>query len=142
MLVLIRDNGLPFYQKQAGSKILYAHHAYHINPHNAEIRVTFHVDNKTFRYQLQCYYEGQPFSLSELKPVVVLTSAPATLLLGMELYFFPHIESARILPFTKKRSISVDASQIEKYIDNIVIPIARYHEIETHGLSLMEEKCP
>ena len=142
MLVLIRDNGLPFYQKQAGSKILYAHHAYHINPHNAEIRVTFHVDNKTFRYQLQCYYEGQPFSLSELKPVVVLTSAPATLLLGMELYFFPHIESARILPFTKKRSISVDASQIEKYIDNIVIPIARYHEIETHGLSIMEEKCP
>ena len=48
MLILIRDNGLPFYQKQAGSKILYAHHAYHINPHNAEIRVTFHVDNKTF----------------------------------------------------------------------------------------------
>lgn len=142
MLILIRDNGLPFYQKQAGSKILYAHHAYHINPHNAEIRVTFHVDNKTFRYQLQCYYEGQPFSLSELKPVVVLTSAPATLLLGMELYFFPHIESARILPFTKKRSISVDASQIEKYIDNIVIPIARYHEIETHGLNIMEEKCP
>lgn len=119
MLALIRENGLPFYQKQAGSKILYAHHIYHINPHDVEIRVTFHVDSKTFRYQLQCYYEGQPFSLSELKPVVVLTSSPATLLLGMELYFFPHIESARILPFTKKRSISVDALQIEKYIDNI-----------------------
>lgn len=141
MLALIRENGLPFYQKQAGSKILYAHHAYHINPHNVEIRVTFHVDSKTFRYQLQCYYEGQSFSLSELKPVVVLTSSPVTLLLGMELYFFPHIESARILAFTKKRSISVDASQIEKYIDNIVIPIARYHEIETHGLNIMEEKC-
>ncbi|WP_281863513.1 DEAD/DEAH box helicase [Bacteroides acidifaciens] len=141
MLALIRENGLPFYQKQAGSKILYAHHAYHINPHDVEIRVTFHVDSKTFRYQLQCYYEGQSFSLSELKPVVVLTSSPVTLLLGMELYFFPHIESARILAFTKKRSISVDASQIEKYIDNIVIPIARYHEIETHGLNIMEEKC-
>ncbi len=141
MLALIRENGLPFYQKQAGSKILYAHHAYHINPHDVEIRVTFHVDSKTFRYQLQCYYEGQSFSLSELKPVVVLTSSPVTLLLGMELYFFPHIESARMLAFTKKRSISVDASQIEKYIDNIVIPIARYHEIETHGLNIMEEKC-
>ena len=141
MLALIRENGLPFYQKQAGSKILYAHHIYHINAHDVEIRVTFHVDSKTFRYQLQCYYEGQPFSLSELKPVVVLTSSPATLLLGMELYFFPHIESARILPFTKKRSISVDALQIEKYIDNIVIPIARYHDIETHGLNITEEEC-
>ena len=86
--------------------------------------------------------EGQPFSLSELKPVVVLTSSPATLLLGMELYFFPHIESARILPFTKKRSISVDALQIEKYIDNIVIPIARYHDIETHGLNITEKNVP
>jgi len=140
MLTLIRESGLPFYQKQPGSKILYAHHAYHIHPHNAEIRVTFYVDNKTFRYQLQCYDKGQPFSLSELKPVIVLTSAPATLLLGMELHFFPHIESARILPFTKKRSISVDASQIEKYIDNIVIPIARYHDIETRGLDLIEEE--
>lgn len=140
MLTLIRESGLPLFQKQSGSKILYAHHAYHIHHHNAEIRFTFNVDNTTFRYQLQCYYEGQPFSLSEQKPVVVLTSTPATLLLGMELYFFPHIESARILPFTKKKSISVDASHIDKYIDNIIIPIARYHEIETHGLNITEEK--
>lgn len=140
MLALIRENGLPLYQKQAGSKILYAHHIYHVHSHDTEIRFTFHVDSKTFRYQLQCYYEGQPFSLSEQKPVIVLTSTPSTLLLGMELYFFPHIESARILPFTKKRSISVDASQLEKYIDNILIPIARYHEIEIHGLNIVEEQ--
>lgn len=141
MLALIRNSRLPFFQKQAGSKVLYAHHAYRIHTNDVEVRVTFHVDSQTFRYQLQCYDGGQPFSLTELKPVTVLTSAPATLLLGMELYFFPHIESTRILPFTKKKSISVDASQIEKYIDNIVIPIARYHEIETHGMTIIEEHC-
>lgn len=140
MLFLIRETGLPFYQKQSGSKVLYAHHAYRIHPHDAETRFTFHVDSTTFQYQLQCYYDGQPFSLSEHKPVTVLTSAPAALLMGMEVYFFPHIESARILPFTKKKSISVNASQIDKYIDNIVIPIARYHAIETHGLDIVEEK--
>ncbi|MDD3036364.1 DEAD/DEAH box helicase [Bacteroides sp.] len=140
MLEVIRKNNLPFYQKPAGSKILYAHHAYHIHPDDVEIRFTFHMDEKIFRYQLQCFYKGQPFSLSEQKPVIVLTSSPSTLLLGMELYFFPHIESTRILPFTKKRSISVDISQVEKYIDNIVIPIARYHDITTHGLDIIEEK--
>lgn len=140
MLVLIREHGLPFYQKQAGSKILYAHHAFHIHPKDAEIRFAFYADATTFSYQLQCYYEGKPFSLTEQKPVVVLTSVPSTLLLGMELYFFPHIESARLLPFTKKKSISVSASQIDKYIDNIVIPISRYHEIETDGLEFIEEK--
>lgn len=142
MLALIRESELPLYQKQTGSKVLYAHHAYHIHPHDVEIRATFHVDSHTFRYQLQCYYEEQPLSLSEQKPVVALTFEPATLLLGMDLYFFPHIESTRLLPFTKKRSISVDSSQIGKYIDNILIPIARYHDIETHGLTITEETCP
>lgn len=139
MLTLIRHHNLPLYQKQVGSKLLYAHHAYHVHPHDVEIRFTFLADETNFRYQLQCYYDGQPLSLSEQKPVIVLTSSPSALLLGMELYFFPHIESVRILPFTKKKKISVPASQIEKYIDNIVIPIARYHEITTQGLNIIEE---
>lgn len=139
MLTLIRHHNLPLYQKQVGSKLLYAHHAYHVHPHDVEIRFTFLADETNFRYQLQCYYYGQPLSLSEQKPVIVLTSSPSALLLGMELYFFPHIESVRILPFTKKKKISVPASQIEKYIDNIVIPIARYHEITTQGLNIIEE---
>lgn len=140
MLELIRKANLLFYQKPPGSKILYAHHAYHVHPHDVESRFTFHIDEKTFRYELQCFYKGQSFSLTEQKPVIVLTSSPSALLLGMELYFFPHIESTRILPFTKKRTISADISQIEKYIDNIVIPIARYHDIATYGLDITEEK--
>ena len=139
MLALIRYHNLPLYQKQVGSKLLYAHHAYRVHPHDVEIHFMFLADETTFRYQLQCYYDGQPLSLSEQKPVIVLTSSPSALLLGMELYFFPHIESVRILPFTKKKKISVPASQIEKYIDNIVIPIARYHEITTQGLNIVEK---
>lgn len=140
MLNLIRHNGLPLYQKQSGSKLLYAHHMYNVHPNDVEIRFSFDVDDTDFSYQLQCYYDGQPFSLSEQKPVNVLTSSPATLLLGMELYFFPHIESSRILPFTKKKMISVPVAMIDKYIDNIVIPIARYHEIATRGLNFIEEQ--
>ena len=140
MLTLIREKKLALYQKQGGSKLLYAHHAYHVHPHDAEVRFMFQVDEKTFRYQLQCYYKGEPFSLSEQKPVNVLTSMPATLSLGMELYFFPNIESSRLLPFTKKEVISVTTSETEKYIDNILIPIARYHKIKTEGLNLTEKK--
>ena len=140
MLTLIREKKLALYQKQGGSKLLYAHHAYHVHPHDAEVRFMFQVDENTFRYQLQGYYKGEPFSLSEQKPVNVLTSMPATLSLGMELYFFPNIESSRLLPFTKKEVISVTTSETEKYIDNILIPIARYHEIKTKGLNLIEKK--
>ena len=59
----------------------------------------------------------------ELKPVIVLTANPAILLLGMEVYIFRHIEATRLLPFTKKTKIRVDASLTEKYIDNILIPL-------------------
>lgn len=140
MLHLIRYNGLPLYQKQSGSKLLYAHHMYNVHPNDVEIRFSFDVSDTDFSYQLQCYYDAQPFSLSEQKPVNVLTASPATLLLGMELYFFPHIESSRILPFTKKKMISAPVAMIDKYIDNIVIPIARYHEIAARGLNFIEEQ--
>lgn len=94
MLTLIREKKLALYQKQGGSKLLYAHHAYHVHPHDAEVRFMFQVDENTFRYQLQGYYKGEPFSLSEQKPVNVLTSMPATLSLGMELYFFQTLKVA------------------------------------------------
>ena len=121
MLTLIRENGLSFYQKQPGSKVLYAHHAYHVHPHDAEVRFTFHVDSSTFRYQLQCYYEKQPFSLDDQKPVIALTASPATLLLGMNLYFFPHIDSVRLLPFTKKKAISASADH--HFLFHAAIPL-------------------
>lgn len=59
----------------------------------------------------------------------------------MELYFFPHIESARLLPFTKKETICAEALSPDKYIENILIPTARYHEIEVEGLKFTEERC-
>lgn len=139
MLDLIIAEGLPLYQKQSGSKLLYAHHAYHVNKQEVEVRFSFDVDEDCFNYQLQCFYEGSLLALTERKPVVVLTSNPATLLLGMELYRFPHLEASRLLPFTRKNRISADISLTEKYIDNIIIPTARYHDIQVKGLSLTKE---
>lgn len=52
MLTLIRHHNLPLYQKQVGSKLLYAHHAYHVHPHDVEIRFTFLADETNFRYQV------------------------------------------------------------------------------------------
>ena len=38
--------------------------------------------------------------------------------------------------------ISADASLTEKYIDNIIIPLARYHDISIQGLKVVREKRP
>ena len=142
MLELICNGQLPFYQKPSGSKQLYEHHAYRVHPHNLKTHFSFKVTEEHFSYQLQCYDDDTPVSLMEQKPVVVLTSNPATLLLGMDLYTFSHIEASRLLPFTKKERISADASLTEKYIDNIIIPLARYHDISIQGLKVVREKRP
>lgn len=140
MLTLIMTKKLPLYQKQSGSKILYTHHACHINKQDVKIRFSFDIDDTCFNYQLQCFHKGKPVPLTEFKPVVVLTSNPATLLLGMELYRFPHLEASRLLPFTKKNRISADITLVEKYIDNIIIPTARYHDINIQGLPVVKEE--
>lgn len=140
MMELIRIHDLPLYQKQTGSKLLYPHHAYHVHKKEVDVHFSFEVDEQSFSYRLKCYNEGETVPLMELKPAIVLTSSPAILLLGMEVYTFQHIEAARLLPFTKKTCIRVDASLIDKYIDNILIPIARYHDISVQGLDIREEK--
>lgn len=95
MLELICNGQLPFYQKPSGSKQLYEHHAYRVHPHNLKTHFSFKVTEEHFSYQLQCYDDDTPVSLMEQKPVVVLTSNPATLLLGMDLYTLatskPHV---------------------------------------------------
>lgn len=139
MLELLKEEKLPLYQKLGGSKILYAHHAYRVHPRKVETRFLFKINKESFTYSLQCYYEKQPLSLTELKPTLVLTSNPVTLIMGMNVYSFSHIESARILPFTKKNSISVGGDQVEKYIDNILLPIARYHTVLVQGMRLHNE---
>lgn len=140
MIELIRTHNLPLYQKQSRSKLLYPHHAYHVNKKDVEVHFSFDVNEQSFSYQLQCYNEDKVIPLTELKPVITLTSNPAILLLGMEVYIFRHIESSRLLPFTRKTHISVDASLTEKYIDNILIPVARYHNINVQGLDIRKEK--
>lgn len=142
MIELIRTHGLLLYQKQTGSKLLYSHHAYHVHSKDTEVHFSFEVNEQSFSYQLQCYNEGKIIPFMELKPVIVLTANPAILLLGMEVYIFRHIEATRLLPFTKKTKIRVDASLTEKYIDNILIPIASYHTISTKGLDIRKEERP
>lgn len=140
MVELIRNYDLPLYQKQSGSKLLYAHHAYKIHKHDAEVKFRFVVDQRSFNYQVECFYNGNPLSLTAHKPAMALTSSPAVLLLGMELFVFRRIEANRLLPFTKKAQISVSKALLQKYIENIVIPIARYHETEIEGLWMKQER--
>lgn len=140
MIELISTCDLPLYQRQGTSKQLYTHNTYHVNKQKVDVQFAFQISEACFSYQLKCFYNQKLMPLAELKPVTVLTSSPATLLLGMELFTFHHIESSRILPFTKKPRISVDAALTEKYIDIIIIPIAQYHDISIEGLSVIEEK--
>jgi superfamily II DNA or RNA helicase len=140
MLELIRTGKIPFYQNEKGNKILYPHNRIDVSPYHTDVVFDFEADNKNFHYSLQCYRNGEPVSLSDKKPVIVLTSSPATMLLGNELHFFQNISSMRILPFTNKAKVSVDISETDKYLEKIALPVLRYHNITFSGLRIVEEE--
>jgi superfamily II DNA or RNA helicase len=140
MLELIRSEAIPFYQNEKGNKILYAHSKIDISPYDTDVVFDFEADNKNFHYSLQCYRNGELISLLDKKPVVVLTSSPATLLLSNELHRFQDISSMRILPFTNKMKVSVNVSETDKYLEKIVLPVLRHHDITFSGLRIFEEK--
>ncbi|NDV80528.1 hypothetical protein D0T87_00870 [Bacteroides sp. 51] len=140
MLELIRTGELPFYQNEKGNKILYAHSMIDVSPDYTDVQFDFESDNKSFHYSLQCSRGGKLISLLEKKPVVVLTASPATMLLGNELHIFQDISSMRILPFTNKTKVSVNASETDKYLEKIVLPVLRHHNVTFSGLRIVEEK--
>ncbi|KAA6346846.1 hypothetical protein EZS27_005643 [termite gut metagenome] len=140
MITLVRTCGLPLYQKDSNSKILFDHNACCVSPDTAEVSFHFEADESQFRYSLQCTDgKGNPVSLLEKKPVTIITPSPAHLLLGRELIAFHDIEASRLIPFTNKPTVSVDASLTEKYIEKIVLPIVRHHDITSQGLNIAEE---
>jgi SNF2 family DNA or RNA helicase len=142
MLELICNGEISLYQNEKGNNILYTHNMIDISPYHTDIAFDFEADNRNFHYSLQCYRNGEPVSLLDKKPVVTLTSSPATLLLGNELHRFQNISSMRIMPFTKKKKVSVNTSETDKYLEKIVLPVLRHHDINYSGLQIFEEERP
>ncbi|KAA6345663.1 RNA polymerase-associated protein RapA [termite gut metagenome] len=141
MITLVRTCGLPLYQKNLSSKVLFDHNAYCVSSGITEVSFHFEADESQFRYSLQCTDgEGNPVSLLEKKPIMIITPSPAILLLGRELVVFHDIEASRLIPFTNKTTVSVDASLTEKYIEKIVLPIIHHHDITSRGLNIAEEQ--
>ena len=140
MVELIRAENLPVYQNQTGNKTLYKHNRYRVSPLPTEVSFHFEVKNDQFQYSLQCFEGEKVISLQGKKPVITLVSFPAVLLLGAELHQFHDIEASRILPFTNKTTVSVDASLAGKYLENVVLPIARYHTFTYKGLPIYQEE--
>jgi superfamily II DNA or RNA helicase len=143
MVELIQAQKLPLYEKQTGTNLMYDHNVYLTTPHPTETAFRFTATDEQFSYTIQCSRAGKIVSLQDKKPVIVLTSSPASMLMGKELHVFQNIESARILPFTHKTSVSVNASFTAKYMEKIVVPAIRRHEVVTSGLNIIEEirKC-
>lgn len=140
MLELIRTQGLPFYQNEKGNEILYAHNRIDVSTQYTDANFDFEADNKNFHYALHCYRDSEPILLLEKKPVVVLTASPANIILGNELHMFQNISAMRILPFTNKVKVSVSASETDKYLEKVVLPVLRYHDVTSSGLRIVEEE--
>ncbi|NDV67009.1 DEAD/DEAH box helicase [Bacteroides sp. 224] len=137
---LICQFQIPLYQNQTGNKLLYPHNAIQVSPFTTEAYFHFKADAELFSYSLSCKRNGEPVLLTDKKPVITICTNPAIILLNTELHRFHDIGANRILPFTHKNTVSVDASQTSKYLGNVILPIIRFHEISSEGLPIIKEQ--
>lgn len=127
MIGLIRLSGLPVYTKDAGVKLLYEHNRVLIPAEDAEASFLFEINPIHFRYLAECRMNDKFISLQKKKPVMVLSSVPAILLLGNEFLIFKRIDAPRLTPFLEKKYVEVPVSESFRYMEKIVLPaIARY----------------
>lgn len=139
MIGLICSENLPLYQNKIGNKTLFAHNKCQVYSGFTELNYHFEGDGQQFHYSLQCFRADERISLLEKKPVIVLVTEPAVLVLGHELLMFHNIHASRIIPFTNRAKVSVDASLTGKYLEAIVLPIIKYHRFSQEGLPIFRE---
>ncbi len=137
---LIRANNIPLYYKEAGKKTLYNHSQINIIKEDAEVFFHFESTDLFFRYSISCQAQGNSISLTEKKPVIILTSQPACIMAKDELLVFKDIEASRLLPFFNKTVVEVPASMTKKYIEQIVLPAVERFQVEASGFEITEDK--
>ncbi len=142
MIHLVREVSLPIYQKPNGSKVLYAHHLFNFHPDAVDISFKFKYHNERLNYRFDCSCDDKMVNLAHEKPAIAITTTPLTLALGMNIYIFNHIPANLLMPLTKKDFIDIQTPSVDKYIDNILIPIARYHDVITAGFLFEEVHYP
>jgi SNF2 family DNA or RNA helicase len=139
IIQLIRSNNIPLYYKELGKKSLYRHSLIKVMREDAEAFFHFELTEHLFRYSITCQANGEPVSLKEKKPVIILTSQPACIMAKDELLIFRDIEASRLLPFFNKNTVEVPASMTGKYMQQIVLPAMERFEVKASGIDITEE---
>lgn len=140
IIPLIRKASVPVYLRDTGADLLYEHHLIHLAKENAEVVFNCESTEQYFRYALHCYQNEKPFTLLRVKPYLVLASEPAVVVIGKDMLVFDRLRSASISPFLEKTYVEAPASETNRYIDKVVLPLMSDHPIKVKGINLIERQ--
>lgn len=140
IIQLMRQHKISFYHKETGKKKLYNHNRIKLIEKDTEAFFHFESTDLFFRYSITCQAEEELIRLTEMKPVIILTSQPACIMAKDELLVFADIEATRLMPFFKKKFVEVPASMTGKYMEQIVLPAVERFQVETSGFEITEEQ--
>lgn len=136
---LMQQEGVLLYVRDSGAELLYEHHRFDVSDSNIEVRLVCKLDEEYFRYALHCYQKERRVNLQMVKPYMVLSSSPAILIVGKDLLVFDKIRSGRIAPFLERDFVEAPASEVKRYLKNVVIPMMADFSVEASGF-VMEER--
>lgn len=138
MIPLIRVASVPVYMRDTGADLLYEHHQVYLEKNNVEVTFKCEAAEQYFRYSLHCYLNGMPIQIQKIKPFQVLASEPALLLVGKELLMFDRLRSGLLSPFLEKTYVEAPASETNRYIQKVVLPLMANYRIEAVGFDIVE----
>ncbi|WP_085537215.1 DEAD/DEAH box helicase [Massilibacteroides vaginae] len=140
IIPLIRKASVPVYLRDTGADLLYEHHLIHLPKENTEAVFSCESTEQHFRYALGCYQNGKLVTLQRVKPYLVLASDPAVLVIGKDMLVFDRLRSRSVSPFLEKTYVEAPASETNRYLDKVVLPLMTDHPIKTKGINIIERQ--
>lgn len=140
IISILSKHPIPLYLRDRGVDLLYEHHRINLSHIPLTVRLQCEQTEQYFRYALHFYQQGKRLSLNKAKPYLVISSEPAILIVGKDLWVFKQVRAGRIIPFLDRDYVEAPQEETEKYLRKIIIPMMNEYPIELSGIDLVEKK--
>lgn len=96
-------------------------------------------EQSNIQYNLSIRHRGENIKLLN-KTIIVLSNAPAWVIIGRSLFNFNDVDAKKLQPFTKKQHVTIPESARNKYMETFVLNAIKNNTVVAEGFSIIDQE--
>lgn len=136
---IVVEYDIPIYLRKPNYNNLYDADRLILAGSDSHAIFNFVDEQSSIRYNLSIRHRGENIKLLN-KTIIVLSNAPAWVIIGRSLFNFNDVDAKKLQPFTKKQHVTIPESARNKYMETFVLNAIKNNTVVAEGFSIMDQE--